>query len=239
MEIGSAAQQGYESEPRSNSGRIVFILTLISLMFLYTSFSASIVALLQSTTESLNTLESLFQSRIPVGFKENITMDYFNELKHDQKKTKEFVKKISKPEFMSTEQGIKRVQKDFFAFYGDTYEIYKYVNDWFYENEKCSLREIKFKNTHVNYWLFMKKNSSYQDKLRTGMHKIHETGIQSREYRRLFATKPTCDVMGGNFESVGLSDSYGAFLGSYGWRGATECFTISSRKNLAKVLFED
>lgn len=77
MEVGSAAQQGFESEPRSNSGRIVFIFTLISLMFLYTSFSASIVALLQSTTESLNTLDNLFESRIPVGFKDNISMDYF------------------------------------------------------------------------------------------------------------------------------------------------------------------
>lgn len=78
MEVGSAAQQGFEAEPRSNSGRIVFISTLISFMFLYTSFSASIVALLQSTTDSLNTFDSLFQSRIDVGFEQNISMDFFN-----------------------------------------------------------------------------------------------------------------------------------------------------------------
>lgn len=69
---------------------------------------------------------------------------------------------------MPLEKGIKKVQTDFFAFYADTSESYKYVSDWFLESEKCSLREIPFKNTYVDYWLFMKKKSNYRDILRTG-----------------------------------------------------------------------
>ncbi|XP_050303743.1 ionotropic receptor 93a-like [Anthonomus grandis grandis] len=211
MTVGSAAQQGFETEPRSNSGRVAFIFTLISLMFLYTSFSASIVALLQSTTESLNSLDTLFESRMPIGFKDNISMEYFEKLKYENKSS-DFISKLKKPVFLSVEQGIQIVQKEFFAFYADTAETYKYIKDWFSETEKCSLREITFKNTYLDYWLFMKKNSDYRDLVRTGMHKIQETGIRNREFKRLFTAKPRCDNVEGNFESVGLRDSYGAFL---------------------------
>ncbi|XP_030768284.1 uncharacterized protein LOC115891845 [Sitophilus oryzae] len=211
MEVGSAAQQGFESEPRSNAGRIVFIFTLISLMFLYTSFSANIVALLQSTTERLNTLEHLLDSRIPVGFEQNVSMKYFEDINFD-KKTKDFYNKIYKPVFYGIEEGVKKIKEEFFGFYADTTSVYKYISDSFLENEKCGLREIPFKNSYVDYWLVARKNTSLIDLYRSGMQKIHEVGLRSREHHRIFTGKPKCDSEGGNFESVGLADSYGAFL---------------------------
>lgn len=88
MEVSCTAQQGFEAEPRSNSGRIAFIWTLIALMFLCHSFAANIVAILQSTSESLNTFESLVQSRISVGFEKDIPMHYFYQVVKAYFKTK-------------------------------------------------------------------------------------------------------------------------------------------------------
>lgn len=42
--------------------------------------------------------------------------------------------------------------------------------------------------------------------------KIHEYGIQSREFRLLYTKKPACQQAGSNFMSVGLIDCYYAFL---------------------------
>jgi hypothetical protein len=44
------------------------------------------------------------------------------------------------------------------------------------------------------------------------MRKIHETGIQNREIRRVYTRKPQCHTRGSNFGSVGLIDCYSAFL---------------------------
>lgn len=75
-EVGCITQQGSDTEPKSISGRIVTILTLLVLMFLYTSYSANIVALLQSTDENIRSLEDLYNSRIWLGV-EDISYSYY------------------------------------------------------------------------------------------------------------------------------------------------------------------
>lgn len=75
-EIGSVTQQGSDKEPKSLAGRIGTILTLLVLMFLYTSYSANIVALLQSTDENIRSLEDLLNSRIGIGV-EDIVYSYY------------------------------------------------------------------------------------------------------------------------------------------------------------------
>lgn len=67
FEISAVSQQGYHVEPKSIAGRIAAIFTFITLMFLYTSYSANIVALLQSTTDTIKTAEDMLNSRISVG----------------------------------------------------------------------------------------------------------------------------------------------------------------------------
>ena len=80
LEIGAITQQGSDVEPQSNAGRIITIFTLATLMFLYTSYSANIVALLQSTTNSIQTLEDLLHSRIKLGVEDIIYGHYYFEV---------------------------------------------------------------------------------------------------------------------------------------------------------------
>lgn len=77
LEIGGISQQGSDVEPKSISGRIATIFAFISLMFLYTSYSANIVALLQSTTDSIRTVEDLLNSRIKLGVEDIIYAHYY------------------------------------------------------------------------------------------------------------------------------------------------------------------
>lgn len=80
MELSAITQQGSECEPKSNAGRIATIFTFIALMFLYTSYSANIVALLQSTTESIRSLEDLLHSRISLGVEDIVYAHYYFEV---------------------------------------------------------------------------------------------------------------------------------------------------------------
>ena len=58
---------GSTLEARGISGRIISVMLYIVVIFLYTSYSACIVALLQSTTDSIRNLEDLYQSGMGLG----------------------------------------------------------------------------------------------------------------------------------------------------------------------------
>lgn len=58
---------GSTLEAQGITGRTVTIMLYIVVIFLYTSYSACIVALLQSTTDSIQTLEDLYHSGLTLG----------------------------------------------------------------------------------------------------------------------------------------------------------------------------
>lgn len=81
FEISAVSQQGYDVEPKSVAGRIAAIFTFVTLMFLYTSYSANIVALLQSTTDSIRTVDDLLNSRIKLGVEDIVYAHHYFSVK--------------------------------------------------------------------------------------------------------------------------------------------------------------
>ncbi|KAJ8910867.1 hypothetical protein NQ315_010814 [Exocentrus adspersus] len=215
FEIGAVTQQGVDAEPRSSAGRIATIFTFLALMFLYTSYSANIVALLQSTTDSIRTLEDLLVSRIALGVEDIVYAHYYFENAQEPIRKTIYEQKIApkgqKPNFMTALEGIKRVQQGSFAFHIELSTGYKLVNEIFQENEKCSLKEIEYINL-IPPWLAVRKNSTYKEIFKVGLKKIHEAGIQHRENSKIYTKRPVCHTKGSNFGSVGLIDCYAAFL---------------------------
>lgn len=65
--IGSILVQGSPASPRSTAGRIATIFCLIFIVCLYVSYSAFIVALLQSPSNNIRTIRDLFDSNMHVG----------------------------------------------------------------------------------------------------------------------------------------------------------------------------
>lgn len=64
-------------EPRSITSRVIMWLVFTILMFLYTSYSANIVALLQSPSRKIRTLRDLFESRLKLGVDDTVYNHYF------------------------------------------------------------------------------------------------------------------------------------------------------------------
>lgn len=75
--VGAVCQQGAPVLPRTISGRILILFLFVSLMFLYTSYSANILALLQSSSTSIQTLSDLLKSRLQVGVDDTIFNHFY------------------------------------------------------------------------------------------------------------------------------------------------------------------
>ncbi|XP_044259073.1 glutamate receptor 3-like [Tribolium madens] len=214
VQIGAITQQGSENEPKGLSGRIAVFIVFLVLMFLYTSYSANIVVLLQSTSANINTLQDLLNSKISLGVEDIVyNHHYFQTQKEPTRKAiyeKKIAPKGQKPNFMSAEKGIEMVKNEFFAFHIETTSGYKVVMDTFQEHEKCGLSEIDYLNV-VYPSITMRKHSPYKEIVKVSFRKIYESGIRHRQMNRIYYKKPNCVSKGGSFKSVGIVDIYFSF----------------------------
>lgn len=67
MVFGNICVQGSPVCPRSTAGRIIMLSSLIFIVFLYVSYTAFIVALLQSSANNIKTISDLIDSGMEVG----------------------------------------------------------------------------------------------------------------------------------------------------------------------------
>lgn len=69
--------------------------------------------------------------------------------------------------FMSVEEGIRRMRDDFFAFHVELATGYKVVGDIFMEHQKCGLKEVAFFHL-IEPWLATQKHSPYKEIFKIG-----------------------------------------------------------------------
>ncbi|KAJ8955116.1 hypothetical protein NQ318_009009 [Aromia moschata] len=197
--FGAVCQQGSSYIPFSIPGRITAIMLYVSLMFLYTSYSANIVALLQSSSDSIQTLEDLLKSRLQIGVDDTVFNRFYFPNSADPIRRQIYLQKVApkgkKDHFMPIEEGIRKMRKGLFAFHMATGPGYKIVSDTFQEEEKCGLKEIQFLQV-----------------IDPCLHRIQESGIQAREVGLIYTKKPDCTSRGTSFISVGIIDCYLAIV---------------------------
>lgn len=98
------------------------------------------------------------------------------------------------------------MQNGLYAFHMEYGVGYKVISETFFEDEKCSLREIKYLEV-IDPWYAIRKKSPYRDLLKTGMLRMHEHGLQDRENFRMYTRKPKCSGNGAHFISASLIDT--------------------------------
>nr|XP_034830812.1 glutamate receptor ionotropic, delta-1-like [Maniola hyperantus] len=215
MIIGAVTQQGSYTEFKGTLGRIVMFLVLMLFLFLYTSYSANIVALLQSTSNEIKTLTDLLNSKMELGVEDTAYNRHFFSIATEPVRKAIYEKKIaprgSKPNFMTLEEGVKKMQKGPFAFNMYGASGYRFVEKYFLEHEKCGLQEIQYLQENKP-WLTCKKSSPFKEIYKIGLTRNHEHGLIDRVNRMIFTKKPPCIAHGGVFDSVNITDFYPALL---------------------------
>lgn len=128
----------------------------IALLFLFTSFTANIVALLQSTTNAFQTISDLQNPTIEIGVHDTP----FNRLQFaaqtEPTRKRLYETRIDPANgadvFMNLTFGISRMRQGMFAFHVATEQGYDEVERTFLENEKCAL--VKLKGNRIQLWAF-------------------------------------------------------------------------------------
>nr|AST36236.1 putative ionotropic receptor IR75q.2 [Hedya nubiferana] len=213
--FGATCQQGSTVELKGSLGRIVMLILFLALMFLYTSYSANIVALLQSSSSQIKTLEDLLHSRIKFGVHDTVFNKYYFSTATEPVRKAIYETKVaprgSQPGFMTMEEGVKKMQKGLFAFHMETGVGYKFVGKYFQESEKCGLKEIQYLQV-IDPWLAVRKNTPFKEMFKIGTKRIQEHGLQTRENHLLYEKRPRCSGREGSFVSVSMVDCYPALL---------------------------
>lgn len=141
----------------------------IGLLFIYTSFTANIVAILQSTTKSIRTVADLQNPSIELGVHDTPYNRHYFKIETEPIRKRLYDTKISPSNgpsaFMNKTEGINRLRQGMFAFHIENSPGYREIEATFFEKEKCGLVEIKvFEN--VEPWCVIQKHSPYKEILK-------------------------------------------------------------------------
>ncbi|KAJ8873534.1 hypothetical protein PR048_024352 [Dryococelus australis] len=163
---------GSQIQSSGPSGRIVTLFLFVAVLFLYTSYSGCIVALLQSSTDSIRTLEDLLNSRLEVGAHDIVYNRYYFETATDPVRKGLYRKVMSsgskKPNFLELEEGVEKVRRGLFAFHVEESSGYKVVLDTYTEEEKCGLQGIGGYIQVPDPWVAVRKDTPYKELMKRG-----------------------------------------------------------------------
>ncbi|KAH9642098.1 hypothetical protein HF086_007218 [Spodoptera exigua] len=193
--------------------------TLLTSLFVFTAYSAKIVAILQTPSNALQTIDDLVRSPMTIGVQDTTYKTvYF--LESPEKSTQQLYRHKILPQgeraYLSVVDGIARVRTGFFAFQASRLLLfivckvekssgYDIIKQTFTEREKCSLSEIEaFKPPLVA--VPMKKHSGYRELFATRMRWQREVGMMDRARRVWLVARPRCEAAGTGFVSIGLID---------------------------------
>lgn len=146
--FGAVFQQGTELKMPMLSIRIIVLTTFLAALALFISYSGGILALIQSPSQSIRTLDDLMASPLEIAVQDTGYTRY-NFLKENESVLQRVYKEKIEPHgdnawipSQKSAIAIERVRVEFFAFLIDTPSAYRTISKTYTESEKCSLSEI-------------------------------------------------------------------------------------------------
>ncbi|XP_037910845.1 uncharacterized protein LOC119651354 isoform X2 [Hermetia illucens] len=163
--ISAISQMGIILQPRRMSLRIASIFLLVALLFLYTSYTANIVALLQSTARTITSLTDLLNSNLEVALDDNPYNRYYFPMATEPIRRKIYETKVLTAKggsYINVSDGVERLRRESFAFHTELSVSYNLIERTFYEHEKCNLQTVEFLQV-IDPWYAIRKNSSFKE----------------------------------------------------------------------------
>lgn len=163
--LGAICQQGTHLHIPTTSGRLVVLTTFLATLALFTSYSASIVALLQSPSNFITTLDDLIASPLEIGMYEVDYVRHMVDAKYPG--VMQVYDRKVRPQGESgwindTFVGVERIRNELFAFQVDSPSAYKAIGKTFAESEKCSLAELQMIVLPTTT-ILVERNSGYKE----------------------------------------------------------------------------
>lgn len=153
LAFGAICQQGTHLTIPTTSGRFVLMTTFLATLAMFSSYSASIVSLIQSPSKSIQNLDNLIESPLGIGMHavEYIERKVFAE--NDTILRQLFQVTNQESDYIWIEDeliGIDKVRNELFGFLIDAPIGYQAISKSFTESEKCRLNELKVMRQPMN-----------------------------------------------------------------------------------------
>lgn len=166
---GAVCQQATFIHVPTLSGRIVVLTTFLTFLAIFVSYSANIVALLQSPSNSIKTIQDLIRSPLKMSLQEAVYNRYFYLESNNSLAQHVYEKKI-KPQgdkgwIYDPFEGIERIRTEMLAFQVEKKAAYKAIARTFTEAEKCSLGELNLVELPMTT-MAVERNSPYKELIR-------------------------------------------------------------------------
>ncbi|XP_031620817.1 glutamate receptor ionotropic, delta-2-like isoform X2 [Contarinia nasturtii] len=206
---GAVCQQGTHLVISTTSGRFVMITTFLATLAIFTSYSASIVALLQSPSHLIRDINDLLNSPLKMALQE-AGYNRYNYLVENITLLQTVYEKKIKPEgdkgwIYDPFVGVEKIRTQLFAFQVEAASAYKAVAQTYTESEKCSLSEIHVLRLAVTT-VTVERNSPYKELVKRRLRWQRENGLMNKYKRRWFPKKPICEGGARGFMTVGLQE---------------------------------
>ncbi|XP_071453249.1 ionotropic receptor 75a-like [Hetaerina americana] len=186
MVVGAACQQGFDSPPSSLSARTTFLALWLASLFLFTSYAANVVALLQTPSHLVQSLADLLKAPLEVGIEDAIYNHvYFRETTDPL--TRELYHKKIEPNheraYYNAIDGMGKVKKGLFAFQVEHAIGYKIISETFTEEEKCGLGNVQLLRMPT-LGLPIVRDSPYKEILSQKLRHLREVGVLDRTWKQ-------------------------------------------------------
>uniref|UniRef100_A0A182PGB3 Ionotropic glutamate receptor C-terminal domain-containing protein n=1 Tax=Anopheles epiroticus TaxID=199890 RepID=A0A182PGB3_9DIPT len=204
--IGTMCQRGSDFVPQFNGTRLLMFSLQLTSFFILTSYSASIVALLQSPSRAIETVGDLVRSPLKAGVMDtSYGRVYYQEtLDPDvQDLYRKKIKPHGEKAFMEANEGIARVEHELFAYEAEVNAAYKVIKETFAPEEVCKLQELEAIKLPP-FGIPIVKGSKYRELIRQRLMWQREVGIIKRFNLIWIHQKPQCENQNAGFSSVGL-----------------------------------
>ncbi|CAI6365967.1 unnamed protein product [Macrosiphum euphorbiae] len=210
---GAICQQGSNnSTSTSGSIRVVVFVLFFTSLFIYTSYSASIAALVQSNSNSIKSIKNIAES--PMTFSAQISQygkHYFEETEDSELRKLYKTKMVpsGNKSFVRAAEGIERIRTEFHGFQVEVMSAYKIISKEWREEEKCGLGEIQlFKIPLLSIALV--KKSGHKDIFKQKLIQQMEVGLNKRISSQWLPPKPSCGSSGRakQYVSVSVKETY-------------------------------
>lgn len=153
LAFGAICQQGTHLTIPTTSGRFVLMITFLATLAMFSSYSASIVSLIQSPSKSIQSLNNFIDSPLEIGMHavEHIERKVFAENDTVLQKLFQCGNQASDDIWIEDEMiGIEKVQKKLFGFLIDGPIGYQAISKRFTESEKCRLNQLNVIRQSMN-----------------------------------------------------------------------------------------
>ncbi|XP_035904964.1 ionotropic receptor 75a-like [Anopheles stephensi] len=202
--FGTMCQRGNDlAPPHFNGTRLLMFSLQLTSFFILTSYSASIVALLQSPSRAILTVGDLARSPLKAGVMESSYGRVYYQETQDPDVQELYRKKI-KPYgdkgFMEPNEGIARVKQEMFAFETEVNAAYKVIKDTFAPEEVCKLQELEAIKLPP-FGVPIRRGSKYREMIRQRLMWQREVGIIKRFTILWIHQKPLCENQNAGYSS--------------------------------------